>query len=824
LTSAEAERRLREFGPNRPPEAAPPSPWLLFAAQFRSLVVYILFAAAGVSFFLGDIIEALAIAVILLLNAGLGFFQEYRSQKALEALQSLVAPQATVVRDGRARRVDVSVLVPGDVFVLEGGDVVPADGRILQAVGLRVSEALLTGESLPVDKTAGPAPADAPLGARASMVYQGTSVAAGRAVCLATATGGATEVGRIAGLISQGGEQQTPLQQRLNDVGRFLVVGAIVLCIVVFVLGVLRGIAAEEMFLTAASLAVAAIPEGLPAATTVVLALGVQRMARRKVIVRRLSSVETLGSVNVIFTDKTGTLTENRMVVEDFWAPGDRDEALRAMALCNNAAIDADGSNVGDPTEVALLQFAERSGLDTHAVGRDWRRLDEAPFDSARARMSVLVQGPEGERRIYAKGAPESVLPLCSFVPPAATERVSNMASQGMRVLALASREASGEDGLDGAEDGLTLAGLVGLADPVRAEAPGALKAAAESGVRVVMLTGDHPDTAAAIGRRLGLDGEIVTGRMVDELPLEELEARQARSQVFARVTHEHKLRIVQAARDRGDIVGMTGDGVNDAPALRAADIGIAMGEGGTDVAREAADMVLLDNSFASIVEAIRQGRTIYANIQRFVHFLLSCNLAEVSVVFLALLIWSTSPLTPLQILYVNLLTDGLPALALGVEPADPGVMTRPPRPTRSRIISQRSLVPILGIGGSLSACALAAYALGRHWGGDALGADMTLAALVGAHLGAAFVFRNESRPFFRLPVNPWLAAAVLSSALLLIAVYDIPGLRHQFHLRPLPLRETAVIVCLSLVPFVLGEAAKALGLPRRFNLLPDGV
>jgi Ca2+-transporting ATPase len=824
LTSAEAHKRLLEFGPNRPPEAEPRSPLLLLAAQFRSLVVYILVAAAGVSLFLGDVVEALAVAVILLLNAGLGFFQEYRSQRALEALQSMVAPQATVVRDGQARRVDVSDLVPGDVFVLEGGDVVPADGRILQSVALRVSEALLTGESVPVDKTAASVPADTPLAERSSMVYQGTSVAAGRGVCLATATGSATEVGRVAGLISRGPEQQTPLQHRLNDVGRFLVVGAIVLCVVVFAVGVLRGIEAGDMFLTAASLAVAAIPEGLPAATTVVLALGVQRMARRNVIVRRLSSVETLGSVNVIFTDKTGTLTENRMVVEDFWAPADRDEALRAMALCNNAVLDSGGNHVGDPTEVALLQFAERSGLDPRAAGRDWRRLDEAPFDPARARMSVLAQGPGGQTRIYSKGAPESVLPLCSSVPPATAERVSAMASQGLRVLALASREAPPGEGLGEAEDGLTMVGLVGLGDPLRAEAIDALEAAAASGVRVVMLTGDHPATAAAIGRRLGLDGEIVTGRMVDELPIEELEAHQAKSQVFARVTSEHKLRIVQAARDRGDIVGMTGDGVNDAPALHAADIGIAMGEGGTDVAREAADMVLLDNSFASIVEAIRQGRTIYANIQRFVHFLLSCNLAEVSVIFLALLVWSTSPLTPLQILYVNLLTDGLPALALGFEPADPSVMTRPPRPAKSRIISRRSLVPILGIGGSLSACALAAYALGRHWGGDALGADMTLAALVGAHLGAAFVFRNESRPFFRLPLNLWLIAAVLSSALLLVAVYDIPGLNDQFHLRPLPLRETAVIAGLSLVPFLLGEAAKALGLPRRFNLLPDGV
>ncbi|HXH22343.1 MAG TPA: cation-translocating P-type ATPase [Dehalococcoidia bacterium] len=824
LSAAEAARRLRDLGPNLAPAARGRPATLLLLAQFRSILVYVLLVAGAVSLALGDTFEAAAIGAIVLLNAMLGFAQEYRSQRALEALRSMVAPEATVLRDGRPARMPAAGIVPGDIVLLESGDIVPADGRIIEAASLQVSEALLTGESTPVDKGPDPVGLDAVLADRTSMVFQGTVVTSGRGACVVVSTGSQTEMGRIAGLIAAPKEEMTPLQQRLEGVGHFLLFGALLLCVLVFVIGVARGIDAGEMFLTATSLAVAAIPEGLPAATTLVLAIGVQRMASQNAIVRRLSSVETLGSVTVIFTDKTGTLTENRMTVERLWTPDGREEALLAAVLCNNARLGGDGEpEIGDPTEIALLAFALKSGLDPEAARRDHPRLSEIPFDSSRARMTVTVGGPDGRRAAYMKGAPEVVLPLCDISPAGAEEEAARMASDGLRVLALARRDVTQKDDPD-IERGMRLVGLAGLWDPLRPEAPAALRQAAAAGVRVVMLTGDHPATARAIAARLGLEGDVLTGREIEALDPDELRVRAAGATVFARVTSEHKLRIVEAARRGGEVTAMTGDGVNDAPALRAADIGIAMGLGGTDVAREAADMVLVDNRFATIVEAMRQGRAIYANIQRFVHFLLSCNLAEVAVIFIALLVWSASPLTPLQILFVNLLTDGLPALALGLEPVDPMTMTRPPRRPGAGIISKRSLMPIVGVGGVVAACTLVGYALGREWGGAALGRDMALATLVGAHLAVAFVFRNESRPFFALRANHWLTAAVASSALLLVGLYEAPFLSERLDVHSLAWKHMAVVAALSLAPLAVGEAAKVSGVLRRAGLLPEGV
>ena len=823
LSAAEAAELLRRLGPNILPEPAPPTRLTILFSQFRSLFVYILLAAAAVSAALGDVIEAVAILAILALNAILGFLQEYRSQQALQALRSMVAREATVLRDSRSLRVPIAELVPGDILEIEAGDVIAADGRLVDANDMHVSEALLTGESLPVQKSTASCPVEAPVSDRSSMVYQGTSVATGRGRAILVATGSNTEMGHIARLISSGERQETPLQDRLESVGRFLVFGALVLSLGVFGLGVARGVAAGEMFLTAASLAVAAIPEGLPAATTVVLALGVQRMARHNAVVRRLSSVETLGSVSVIFTDKTGTLTENRMAVERFWSAEPGSAALNTMALCNNAHLaDGEVAGIGDPTEVALLQFARASGVDP-AVTSGYSRLAEIPFQAARARMTVVVRSPAGDLSVHTKGAPESVLPLCGPEAPAGTRPwVTDAASTGLRVLALASRRLDLFEGATGAEEGLTLVGLVALGDPLRPEAAAALVEAAASGVRVVMLTGDHPITAAAVGARLGLEGQIVTGPEVESLSESELALRQGSAQIFARVTSQHKLRIVTAARGLGEIVAMTGDGVNDAPALSAADIGIAMGLGGTDVAREASDMVLLDNRFASIVEAIRQGRTIYANIQRFVHFLLACNLAELAVIFSCLLIWSTSPLTPLQILFVNLLTDGLPALALGIEPEDPAAMRRPPRRGTAGILSVRSFVPILGVGGAVTASTLLAFAIGLSWEGADLAKDMTLATLVGAHLGAAFVFRNELHSIVHLRVNYWLIGAVLSSLTLLALVYQIDALASIFEVHSLKWDHLLAVGALSVAPLLAAEAIKLSGVLPRLGLLPD--
>ncbi len=834
LSAAEAQRRLDELGENRLPEEQAPGPLRLLLDQFASLLVYVLIGAAILSLVIGDVVEFAAIVIIAVLNAVLGFVQEYRAEQALSALKSMSAPSATVLRDGNPQRVPSSQVVPGDVLVLEAGDIVAADARITQTASLSTSEAVLTGESLPVDKRVEPVDADADLAERLSMAYQGTIAARGRGQALVVATGAATEMGRIAVQVGGNPRGQTPLQRQLAVVGRYLVIAAAVLCVFVFIVGVLRGISTSEMLLTAASLAVAAIPEGLPAAATIVLALGVQRMAARHVIVRRLSSVETLGAVTTIFTDKTGTLTENRMRVAESWPLSDEADLVRIAALCNNATLsDENGAEEsGDPTEVALLAYARDHGEDVSRARLQGLREMELPFDAARARMTVVVRGEDSRRQALTKGAPEVLLRLASQIggrPASETlqrevqERSSAMASQGMRVLALATRHLAGEVGEDDIERDLDLAGLVGLADPLRPEAAQAIERARDAGIRVVMLTGDQPATAASIGSGVGLGGDVITGRDVEDLPVEALEQRMKASEIFARVTSEHKLKIVEAARDAGEVVAMTGDGVNDAPALRSADIGIAMGRGGTDVAREAGDMVLTDDNFASIMAAVEEGRSIHANIRRFIHFLLSCNAAEIAVVFLALLAIGESPLTPLQILFVNLLTDGLPALALGVEPAVAGVMRQRPRGRDATLISIRSLTPVLGIGSFIAAASLLALAAGRAMTGDADSHSMAFATLVASQLTASIVFRNETRSALDVQRNPWLIGALAASLVALLLVFAVGPLRDVFKTVSLSADEWLVVAALSLTPLVAGELAKATGLITRLGLGPAG-
>ena len=834
LSRAEAARRLAEAGPNLLPETGPPGALRLLLHQFASILVYVLLAAALVSLFLGDILEAASILVIAVLNAALGFAQEYRAERALSALKALSAPSATVLREGAPARVAAADIVPGDVLLLEAGDVVAADARVVASSGLAAAEALLTGESVPVDKLPDAVAGDVQLPERSSMVYQGTLVSRGRGRALVVSTGGWTEMGRIAGLVSRQRREETPLQRELSRVGRYLLLVAALLCAFVFLVGVLRGIAASEMFLTAASLAVAAIPEGLPAAATIVLALGVQRMAQRHVIVRRLSSVETLGTVTTIFTDKTGTLTLNRMTVQETWAAGSEDDLLRIAVLCNNASLgDESGEATGDPTEVALLVFARERGLDaTPAQKRSPREL-ELPFDAARARMTVVVRAPRAGRLALVKGAPDVIVGRSTAIgaAPATPEereavlrRAAGMAQRGMRVLAFAQRTLADGAGEEEMERDLTLVGLIGLADPLRPEAPEAIETARQAGIHIVMLTGDQPATAASIGRALGLEDEVVSGRDVEELALADLRQKMATANVFARVTSDHKLRIIQAARGEGEIVAMTGDGVNDAPALRAADIGVAMGLGGTDVAREASDMILTDDNFSSIVAAVEEGRAIHANIRRFIHFLLSCNAAEIAVIFIVLLAAGESALTPLQILFVNLLTDGLPALALGMEPAAPGLMQRRPRPPRrvGGLVSARSLVPIAGIGGLIAVATLAAYGVGRAWEDAELAGHLAFATLVGSQLAASLVFRSESEVILRLRRNAWLAGAIAVSLVTLLGAFYVPVLSAAFDAEPLSAGQWAVVAALSLIPLLGGEAAKLTRLTQRLNLLPE--
>jgi Ca2+-transporting ATPase len=838
LSSEEAARRLERWGPNVLPEARP-APWYRrLLEQFTQFLIVVLLMAAAVSLLLGERLDALAILGIVALNGALGFVQEFRAERALQALQSMAAPAATVLRDGQHVRVPADRVVPGDILHLADGDVVAADGRLIEAAALRLNEAVLTGESSPIDKVTDPLPQDTDLAERRCMVYQGGLVVRGRGVAVVVATGLHTEMGRVAASMQRQPDRGTPLQRRLADMGRWLVYGAGSLCALVFVIGVLRGLPVGDMFLTATSLAVAAIPEGLPAATTIVLALGVQRMARRNAIVRRLAAVETLGSVTVVCVDKTGTLTQNRMEVVEVWVDGQRrpvrpgeavttseglGDALRTAVLCNDASLSATpGEAVGDPTEVALLELAVRFGVSPEDERSGAPRELEIPFEARRARMTVVCR--EGGARVaHMKGAPEVVLPLCATIWEAGVTRplsepdrdrilriAADMAERGMRVLALARRELADAEPLETLERDFVLLALVGMADALRPEAAPAIAMATNAGVRVMMLTGDHPVTARAIARELGLPADrIVLGRDIEELPDDDLERAVERGTVFARVSSEHKLRIIEALRRSGAITAMTGDGVNDAPALRAADIGVAMGQGGTDVAREASDIVLVDNNIRSIVAAIEEGRRIYDNIRNFVHYLLTCNLSEVVAVFLVLAVRGDTPLLPLQILFVNLLTDGLPALALGVEPAEPDVMRRPPRPPKAGILSVRSLTPIFGIGLFIAAPTIFAYEWGRAVEGEDLGRDLAFATLVGTQLAASFEFRNPTQPLYRLRTNLWLLLAVATSASLLFVVFYTPPLQPAFRTQALPWEQWLGVAGLSLAPLAIAELVK---------------
>jgi Ca2+-transporting ATPase len=826
LSGGEASSRLVQYGPNRVPQPPRPGPIALLLHQFQSVLIYVLLVAAMLSLALGDVLEFVAILLIALLNGVLGFAQEYRAEQALAALQSMSAPSAGVLRDGAARRVTADEIVPGDLLLLESGDIVSADARLIDAVSLAAGEALLTGESVPQTKTSEPVDTRTPLAERDCMVYQGTLITRGRGRAVVVQTGAATEMGRIAAHVALQPRDETPLQRELARVGGYLVIAAGVLCFGVFLTGIAQGIEASEMVLTAASLAVAAIPEGLPAAATVVLALGVQRMAARNAVVRRLSSVETLGSVTIVFTDKTGTLTQNSMRVEQTWLAGDERDLLRIAWSCNNASVaDPERPATGDPTEVALLDYVLQHEPRAAELWPEDRH-HEIPFEAERARMTVVVPGGHGGSVALVKGSTQRILERCAFAGAAlltdsaraeVRTRAREMAAAGLRVLALAQRELPGEvTGHDDIERDLTFVGLIGMADPLRPNAAEAIRRAQQAGIQVVMLTGDQRETAQSIGRSVGLPGEVTTGPEVEDMDEQQLRRRLAQSQVFARVTSEHKLQIIRAARAEGHVVAMTGDGVNDAPALRAADIGVAMGLGGTDVAREASDLVLADDEFSTIVAAVEEGRTIHTNIRRFIHFLLSCNAAEVAVVFLALVATGNAVLTPLQILFVNLLTDGLPALALGLEPAAAGVMRRPPRPPGSSLLTRRSLIPILGLGSVIAASSLIALAIGGE--GEA---SMAFATLVGAQLSASLAFRSESESLFSLAPNRWLALALTGSVAGLGAVFCAPVLRDAFNLQALSAGEWAIVAGLSLLPLAIAELVRLTGLLSRFDLAP---
>lgn len=837
LSHDEAAGRLMKIGPNQLHTGEAISPWKIFMAQFTDVMVLVLLGAAVVSGLLGERADAVTIIVIVILNAILGFIQEFRAEKSLEALKELSAPQANVVRHGVLQRIAARDLVPGDIVVLEGGDRIPADGRLWESVDLEVDEATLTGESLTVRKSSAaigdPHPA---LGDQKNMVFAGTVVTSGRGKAVVTATGMATEIGKIAGMIGETPTEETPLQKRLAQLGRGLVLICLAVCAAVATMGILRGEPPRQMFLAAVSLAVAAIPEGLPAIVTIALAIGVQKMIRRQAIIRKLPAVETLGCATVICSDKTGTLTQNKLSVTHLWTPKgdygehflknplptlpkDLYELLEAGVLCNNAEISREkgkkGRVTGDPTEGAILMAAEDFGLNYSALIYSRPRLGELGFTSERKRMSVWVQGVDHGSELVVKGAPDVIIERCShfagnsgveLLNPVMAARIKRQVDlwgeEALRVLAFARKPVTLEEvgGKNGdPETGLIFLGLMGMADPPRAESFLAVTKARRAGIRVKMITGDYPRTAAAVGKLIGIlrpEGRILTGTELDRLSDAQLVREVESIDIFARVAPAHKLRVVKALKQKGAVVAMTGDGVNDAPAIKEADIGIAMGQSGTDVSKEAAAMIIADDNFATIVAAVEEGRTIYDNIRKFIRYLLSCNIGEILTMFGGILMGLPFPLLPIQILWVNLVTDGLPAIALGLDPAEAGIMNRPPRPATENIFGRGLGLKIAFQGLMIGMATLGVYLYKLSYGNLEAARTAAFSTLVFAQLMFVFRCRSEYRTIFQINLleNPYLVGAVSISAFMQLAVVYHPWLQRIFYTTPLMTKDWSVI------------------------------
>ncbi|HUE74077.1 MAG TPA: cation-translocating P-type ATPase [Pirellulaceae bacterium] len=843
LSSDEAARRLSEHGPNELTASAGVSPWVLLLHQFQNVLILILLLATALSAFLGHGVEAIAITVIVLFAVVLGFVQEYRAERAIDALRQMAAPHATVVRGEHEQRILARDLVPGDVIVLHAGDQVPADARVFESMNLRLEEAALTGESQPIDKQVEPLDEeDLGIGDRTNMVHAGTAAAYGRGRAVVVATGMHTEFGKIAGMLQTVTTGKTPLQKNLDKVGRVLAIASLIIVAVVMALGLFRGQDFVEVLIFGIALAVAVVPEALPAVVTVSLAIGVKRMVKRNALVRRLPAVETLGSTSVICSDKTGTLTKDEMTVRrvqaadgaldvsgaGYAADGEflRDgsaakpselvlELLRGAALCNDALLEQDGDGKaavkGDPTEAALVVVAAKAGLAKNELERQFPRIDEIPFDSDTKRMTTLHRGPEGTIA-YSKGAPEVILDLCSRMATAggdeALDRAGKermveasraMAAQALRVLAVGVKKQAERSTAD---QEMTLLGLAGMIDPPRPEAKEAVHTCQQAGIKVIMITGDHPLTARAVAQELGIltHDRMLSGKEISALSEEALAEQVAAIDVFARVSPAHKLLVVTALQSHGFIVAMTGDGVNDAPALKKADIGIAMGISGTDVSKEAAAMVITDDNFASIVAAVEEGRVIFGNIKKYLMYLLSSNIGEIGLVVGASVAGLPLPLSAVQILYVNLATDGLPALALAVDPPDDDVMQRPPRSPRRSIFT----APVIGlmlIGGAWSALVnvlVFLWALYFHRGEDRLefAQTITFTSLVLIQFFKAYNFRSDRNTIFHKPFgNRWLNLAIGWEILLLVVVIYWPLLQEPFGTRNLSWTDWGVVV-----------------------------
>ncbi|UUW67345.1 calcium-transporting P-type ATPase, PMR1-type [Clostridium perfringens] len=843
LSSTEALRRLEKYGKNKLETKKKKTLFKQFLSQLKDVMIYILIIAAIISAFLGEISDALIILLVIIINAVIGVIQESKAEKALDALKELSTPKALVKRDGSLKEILSEDIVPGDIVIIDAGRYIPGDLRLIDTANLKIEESAFTGESVPSEKDASFLPdKEIPIGDQNNMAFMSTLATYGRGIGVVVGTGMNTEIGKIAKMIEQEENDETPLQKKLSELGKILGFLAVGICILIFIISFFQGRDLLEMFLTSISLAVAAIPEGLPAIVAIVLALGVQRMVKKNAIIRKLPAVETLGSVSIICSDKTGTLTQNKMTVttvytndsyikESEFNLNDNESKLLVdcMVLCNDATY-SEKSQTGDPTEIALLESPFKLNILKEKLEKEFKRIDEIPFDSDRKLMTTVNLVDDKKARVFTKGALDSILSICNKISvngklvdfskeykAKVLENSNIMSDKALRVLAFAYKDISKENiVLDSLEKDLVFIGMVGMIDPPRLEVKDSIKLCKSAGITPVMITGDHKNTAFAIANELGIAEDIsqaITGHEIDKFKEEEFNEKIINYRVFARVSPEHKVKIVKAFKSHGNIVSMTGDGVNDAPSLKAADIGVAMGITGTDVSKGASDMILTDDNFSTIVSAVEEGRKIYLNIKKSIVFLLSCNLGEILTLFTAILLNWNSPLQPIHILWVNLITDSFPALALGVDKAKEDVMNNPPRNPKESIFVKSDKIQLIINGVLIGGITLFAFKLGERLYADSLIHAQTMAFVVlsVSQLFLSLSLRSNTKSAFSLGIfsNKYLVYSILLGIFLQVIIISISFIANIFKVTPLLLYDWIVVILVSLIPFAINEILK---------------